>query len=53
MTFASDEDRIFFVKLDESHQGLKEFLSGKLLGDILVLDFVAGSATSAANATDC
>jgi ribosomal protein S6 len=43
-TFASDDDRAFFVKEDEAHQRLIKFLDGKLDKGIMVLDFIDGEA---------
>ena len=42
VTFASDADRVYFVKHDPAHRELVEFVTGKLSKDILVLDFIDG-----------
>ncbi|KAH8884982.1 hypothetical protein GQ53DRAFT_751613 [Thozetella sp. PMI_491] len=52
-TFASEEDRLYFVKDDEAHQELIAFVSGKLAKDILVLDFITQSCASASSQEDC
>lgn len=51
-TFASEEDRLYFVTQDPAHQELVAFVQGKLGCDILVLDFVDGEA-HAVRAEDC
>ena len=46
-TFDSDDDRAYFVKQDESHQDLINFLEGKLDKGIMVFDFIDGEADKA------
>jgi hypothetical protein len=50
-TFASDDDRAFFVKEDEAHQRLIKFLDGKLDKGIMVFDFIDGEAEGSVSNT--
>ncbi|KAL3455562.1 hypothetical protein BJX64DRAFT_294908 [Aspergillus heterothallicus] len=43
LRFRSDEDRVYFLQ-DRVHTELIEFVRGKLLGEVLVLDFMDGVA---------
>ena len=46
-TFDSDDDQAYFVKQDEAHQDLINFLEGKLDKGIMVFDFIDGEADKA------
>ncbi|KAK7888190.1 hypothetical protein LTR67_009067 [Exophiala xenobiotica] len=53
ITFASDEDRLYFVKEDPAHKELIAFINDKLGKEIMVLDFVDGVADNSVRVDQC
>jgi len=45
MTFATDADRLRFVKEDPAHKELLALVGGKMEKGVIVLDFVDGDAS--------
>ena len=49
MAFKTNEDLVYFMKQEPSHQELKALVAGKLAKDVMVVDFVDSDATTVFN----